>query len=367
MKIRFLVTGGTFDKEYNELNGALFFKDTHVREMLRLGRCNLDLELRTLMMIDSTEMTDVDREHDPQELRRVEHASASSSPTAPTRWPRPRASSASACKDKTIVLTGAMVPYTFGSSDGLFNLGSALAFAQTLPHGRLRRDERPLLQLGQRAQEPLDGVVRGSEGRSRPGLDDCVKALNGRIHITCILPPDIGRTQRIDLGGVKVDRCASRILQEHIDRLHQVLAVRALPHGVEGRIVDQAVEVRHFHIGIVTRRPGESAGVECPHHDRIGAPLGQGAQSGIPLSSCTIGSVRQAHEKDGMRRKMKPDEKRDQQRPTARMRRLRLEKRRPGVAEPDRRRMRDTAARTNWRTISRRIRRGPRGPPHRAG
>jgi L-asparaginase len=38
-------------------------------------------------------------------------------------------------KDKTIVLTGAMIPYKFGSSDGLFNLGSALAFVQTLPHG----------------------------------------------------------------------------------------------------------------------------------------------------------------------------------------------------------------------------------------
>ena len=62
MVIRIYVTGGTFDKEYNELNGELFFKDTHIREMLKLGRCNLSLEIRTLMMIDSEEMTAVDRE-----------------------------------------------------------------------------------------------------------------------------------------------------------------------------------------------------------------------------------------------------------------------------------------------------------------
>ena len=134
MKIRFLVTGGTFDKEYNELTGALFFKDTHVREMLRLGRCNLDLELRTLMMIDSTEMNEVDREmilkscaESTRERIVISHGTDTMSETARYLGER--------VKDKTIVLTGAMVPYTFGSSDGLFNLGSALAFAQTLPPG----------------------------------------------------------------------------------------------------------------------------------------------------------------------------------------------------------------------------------------
>jgi L-asparaginase len=134
MKIRFLVTGGTFDKEYNELTGALFFKDTHVREMLRLGRCNLDLELRTLMMIDSTEMNEVDREmilkscaEASRERIVISHGTDTMSETARYLGER--------IQDKTIVLTGAMVPYTFGSSDGLFNLGSALAFVQTLPHG----------------------------------------------------------------------------------------------------------------------------------------------------------------------------------------------------------------------------------------
>src|SRR5467141_2488598 len=55
------VTGGTFDKQYNELTGRLTFKDTHLPEMLRLGRCRVDLSIRTLMMIDSLEMTDADR------------------------------------------------------------------------------------------------------------------------------------------------------------------------------------------------------------------------------------------------------------------------------------------------------------------
>ena len=62
MAIRVFVTGGTFDKEYNELDGKLFFKDTHLPEMLSLARCKLDLAMRTLMMIDSLEMTAADRE-----------------------------------------------------------------------------------------------------------------------------------------------------------------------------------------------------------------------------------------------------------------------------------------------------------------
>ena len=134
MNIRFLVTGGTFDKEYNELTGGLFFKDTHVREMLRLGRCSLDLEIRTLMMIDSTEMNEVDREmilkscaESDRDRIVVTHGTDTMAETARFLGER--------VKDKTIVLTGAMVPYTFGSSDGLFNLGSALAFVQTLPPG----------------------------------------------------------------------------------------------------------------------------------------------------------------------------------------------------------------------------------------
>ena len=134
MKIRVLITGGTFDKEYNELSGTLFFKETHLPEMLRLARCELDLEVDRLMLIDSIEMTDADRERilarcteAGEERVVITHGTDTMVDTARYLGERVR--------DRTIVLTGAMVPYTFGSSDGLFNLGSALAFAQSLPHG----------------------------------------------------------------------------------------------------------------------------------------------------------------------------------------------------------------------------------------
>ena len=128
------MTGGTFDKEYNELTGALFFKDTHLSEMLRLGRCRVDVSITTLMMIDSLEMTDTDR------ARIVEQcAQAAESRILITHGTDTMVETARAIADgmdgKTVVLTGAMVPYAFGSSDGLFNLGSALSFVQVLPAG----------------------------------------------------------------------------------------------------------------------------------------------------------------------------------------------------------------------------------------
>ena len=134
MPLKILVTGGTFDKEYNEINGMLYFKDTHISEMLRLGRCRLETNLRTVMMIDSLEMTDADRqlilEHckkAPEEKIVITHGTDTMVETARIL--------AQGRTGKTIVLTGAMIPYAFGSSDGLFNLGSALSFAQTLPPG----------------------------------------------------------------------------------------------------------------------------------------------------------------------------------------------------------------------------------------
>jgi L-asparaginase len=131
--IRIFVTGGTFDKEYDEHTGQLYFQDSHLPEMLKLGRCNLKLEVRTLMMIDSLEMTDADRNlvleqcrNAPESRIVITHGTDTMAATARTL---------ASIKNKTVVLTGAMVPYKFGSSDGLFNLGSALAFAQTLPPG----------------------------------------------------------------------------------------------------------------------------------------------------------------------------------------------------------------------------------------
>ncbi len=132
--IRVFVTGGTFDKEYNEIAGRLFFQDTHVPEMLRLGRCLLDVEISALMMIDSLEMTGDDRGAIAAACRNareprivITHGTDTMVETA--------AHLGREIQGKTIVLTGAMVPYKFGSSDGMFNLGSALAFVQTLPPG----------------------------------------------------------------------------------------------------------------------------------------------------------------------------------------------------------------------------------------
>jgi len=132
--IRIIITGGTFDKEYNEITGELYFRDSHVPRMLALGRSRLDISIRTLMMVDSTEMTDDDRETIAKNCLKarenrivVTHGTDTMVETAGIV--------AATNKDKTIVFSGAMVPYTFGSSDGLFNLGSAIAFVQTLPAG----------------------------------------------------------------------------------------------------------------------------------------------------------------------------------------------------------------------------------------
>lgn len=134
MKIRIFVTGGTFDKEYNELNGSLFFNDTHLPEMLTLGRSRVPVDIRTLMMIDSLDMTDEERETIAQNCLRATEDKIIITHGTDTMVETARVIAAK-LKDKTIVLVGAMIPYKFGSSDGLFNLGSALAFVQTLEKG----------------------------------------------------------------------------------------------------------------------------------------------------------------------------------------------------------------------------------------
>jgi L-asparaginase len=131
-RIRILITGGTFDKEYDEIGGKLFFKESHLPEMLALGRCKLELEIRTLMMIDSLEMKEADREIIVEQCRAANESRIVITHGTDTMEITAR-ELAERVEGKTIVLTGAMVPYKFGSSDGLFNLGSALAFVQTLP------------------------------------------------------------------------------------------------------------------------------------------------------------------------------------------------------------------------------------------
>jgi L-asparaginase len=132
--IRIIVAGGTFDKTYDEINGRLSFGTTHLPEMLRLGRSRVETTIETLMMIDSLDMTDADRAriaqscaHCPETRIVITHGTDTMVETARVV--------AQAVSGKTVVLTGAMVPYAFGSSDGLFNLGSALSLAEVLPPG----------------------------------------------------------------------------------------------------------------------------------------------------------------------------------------------------------------------------------------
>lgn len=134
--IQVFVTGGTFDKDYNYIDGKLFFRDTHLKKMFERGRCTLDIDIKTLMMVDSLEMTEDDRGIIAGNCRRcksdqiiITHGTDRMVETAAYL-------AAANIADKTIVLTGAMIPYAFGtSSDGFFNLGSALSFAQALPSG----------------------------------------------------------------------------------------------------------------------------------------------------------------------------------------------------------------------------------------
>ena len=134
MAVRIFITGGTFDKEYNEITGKLYFKDTHMREILDLGRSKLDVSIQTLMMIDSLDMTDSARNlilenciSTEEDQITITHGTDTMTDTAKLL--------ATGNLEKTIVLTGAMIPFKFGTSDGLFNLGSALGFVQSLPHG----------------------------------------------------------------------------------------------------------------------------------------------------------------------------------------------------------------------------------------
>jgi L-asparaginase len=134
MSVRIFITGGTFDKEYNELTGQLYFKDTHLPEVLERGRCLVSVDIRTLMMIDSLEMTDIDRELITKHCIEAEENQIIITHGTDTMAETARILSEKVM-NKTVVITGAMVPYKFGSSDGLFNLGSAMAFVQTLKPG----------------------------------------------------------------------------------------------------------------------------------------------------------------------------------------------------------------------------------------
>ena len=134
--IQVFVTGGTFDKEYDFINGKLFFKDSHLLQMFERGRCTLDLDVKTLMMMDSLEMTDADRGIIAHNCKNAKTNQIIVTHGTDTMVETARYLAHENITNKTIVLVGAMIPYAFGSSsDGFFNLGSALAFAQVLPAG----------------------------------------------------------------------------------------------------------------------------------------------------------------------------------------------------------------------------------------
>jgi L-asparaginase len=135
MPILLLVTGGTFDKEYDEIHGRLAFEETHVGEMLRLGRSRVDVSVRTLMMVDSLEMSEDDRAVIVRNCAQCEEDRIVVTHGTDTMVDTAARLAGAGIAGKTIVLTGAMIPYAFGSSDGLFNLGSALSFAQVLAPG----------------------------------------------------------------------------------------------------------------------------------------------------------------------------------------------------------------------------------------
>ena len=134
--IKIFITGGTFDKSYDYINGKLFFNKTHLPEMLKRSRCRLKVSVETLMMIDSLEMNKSQTENIISKCKNskskrivITHGTDKMVATA-------KALAKSNIQDKTVVLTGAMIPYAFGSSsDGFFNLGCALSFVQTLDAG----------------------------------------------------------------------------------------------------------------------------------------------------------------------------------------------------------------------------------------
>lgn len=134
MSIKILLTGGTIDKHYNESNGELDFTETHIPELLELGRNHSDIEIEQPLFLDSLEMTDKDRQIILQACRKTQqdkilitHGTDTMVETATVLANQPM--------DKTIVLVGAMIPFVFKHSDADFNMGFALGALQCLPFG----------------------------------------------------------------------------------------------------------------------------------------------------------------------------------------------------------------------------------------
>ncbi|MBD8532049.1 MULTISPECIES: asparaginase domain-containing protein [unclassified Massilia] len=134
MTLRLIATGGTFDKHYNELTGVLGFSESHLPAVIGRARLTIPVELQLLPLLDSLDMQDADRQ-------RVLEACQAATENAivivhgTDTMPQTAAVLGAAKLGKTIVLTGAMIPYEIANSDALFNLGFACGVAQTLAPG----------------------------------------------------------------------------------------------------------------------------------------------------------------------------------------------------------------------------------------
>jgi len=132
--VRIIITGGTFDKHYDEIRGVLAFKDTHLPEILKYVRCALPIELELNQLIDSLEMHLDNRLKILESCRRAPESRIVVTHGTDTMIQTGRILGEAAL-GKTVVLTGAMVPYSFTASDAVFNLGSSIAAVQILPPG----------------------------------------------------------------------------------------------------------------------------------------------------------------------------------------------------------------------------------------
>ena len=134
--IKIFITGGTFDKSYDYINGKLFFEKTHLPEMIKRSKCNLDIKVKTIVMKDSLDLSDEDVSKIINTCKKEQSNNIIITHGTDTMTNTARLIAEQKLSNKTIILTGAMIPYAFGSSsDGFFNLGCALSFVQTLKPG----------------------------------------------------------------------------------------------------------------------------------------------------------------------------------------------------------------------------------------
>lgn len=132
--IRIIITGGTFDKHYDEIRGELTFRSTHLPQIIERVRVTVPVELEIEQLIDSLEMDDSLRCEVVASCRQANESRIIVTHGTDTMTETARLLS-EADLEKTIILTGAMIPFAFTGSDAEFNLGCAFAAVQILPHG----------------------------------------------------------------------------------------------------------------------------------------------------------------------------------------------------------------------------------------